>query len=464
MTSAHSSPRTTTRRRAALVALGVGATASTLLLAHTFLLKRETDLSDLRTSRRYWEDVCVAAKEFLDHKYAPEPGVLPSARFEEAFGVCQRLVAGGAARQEVRPWQFWRTIHLRPFIWFREHLVGGREFEDPGRAAVLGLLFRLRGGISPFLLLWLGVLALVPVMWWTAWEFTRAGLPVAALLAGVVLGVGALCRAGALALAPGVLLAVGLGGRRLEAGSRGRRWAVLAAAVLLLAAPCALLRRAQHHDVFISLWEGLGDFDRTRGHYFTDEDAQRVLAENRFHLGQERWEWVTDEAEDFFRRSVLGDVASDPAWYARIVLRRLWATVSQEKVRAWTSKDWRAIRDSALPAEGSIAKYYSWTTPVNRIGVGRARLAVPVPLLVLPTAALVALVFVRSPRLAAARAPAARGVAALACVALGAIALPLAVTTASMPETQSFVLVYFLGLALACDVLVRLASPPTGPA
>jgi hypothetical protein len=46
---------------------------------------------------------------------------------------------------------------------------------DPGRALLLGLAFRALGGVSPFLVLWLGALACVPLILWAAWEVTDAG-------------------------------------------------------------------------------------------------------------------------------------------------------------------------------------------------------------------------------------------------------------------------------------------------
>lgn len=507
-------------RRTAAIAAAIGLAASALLAAHARVLGGGTPLADLRAPRRYWEDVCVAVKEFVDGRYTPESAPPPAARsFEEGFALCQELVTGGAARQEIRPGQFWRTIHLRPFIWFREHLVGGRPFEDPGRAVVLAAGFRVLGGISPFLLIWLGVLAAVPVFFWIAWELARAGrslaagvfllllagspffvdcltlthsgmgfylvallalaalashaalservtasgLLVRALAAGVVFGVCVFCRSGTLALLPGFLAALAVAGGRLDVGRRrGLRWAVVATAFALLLAPGAAARRPQRHDVWIAVWEGLGDFDRTKGHYWADEDAQRVLAAAGFPPGRQRFDWVTHEAEAYLRGLVLDHVSSDPAWYGRILLRRVWATVTQAKVRAWSDQDWRAIWESVVPNEGSIAKYYSWATPVNRVGFGSARAAVPVLVLMAPTIGLLLLTVLagRGPRAEVVRRPLVMSSVAVGCVALGAIALPVAITTASMPETEAFALAYLLGCAFFVQELVRWARPP----
>ena len=51
-----------------------------------------------------------------------------------------------------------------------------------------------------------------------------------------------------------------------------RRIAVAAFALFLI--PYAILRPAQHHDVWAAVWEGLGDFDRTKGHVWSDPVAE----------------------------------------------------------------------------------------------------------------------------------------------------------------------------------------------
>jgi hypothetical protein len=234
------------------------------------LVKKDTDLSSMRASRRYFEDLCVGAKDLLDREYGRIP-IDEHPDYKQAFDACARLVAGGTARQGVRPWQFWRTIHLRPFVNSREILVGPRPFEDQGRALMVAAGFRLLGGVAPFLTMWIAVPFFLFVMWWTAWELTRAGRTVAAAafllllaicpyvadivsfthsgvsfylvslvsivavasyavwservtagglaarsaVAGVLLGISVLCRAGSLALLPGLALAVLLGARRL---------------------------------------------------------------------------------------------------------------------------------------------------------------------------------------------------------------------------------------------------------
>ena len=494
-----------------MAALGV--VVPVLFLANVVLLKKDTDLSEMRASRRYFEDTCVGVKNLLDGEY----GLLPTAEspnYQKAFDACARLLAGGASRQEVRPWQFWRTIHLRPFVNSRETLVGPRPFEDPGRAILVATGFRVLGGVSPFLTLWIAVPFFLIVLWWTAWELSRAGRAVAAAVflfllalspfvvdivtfthsgvsfylvsmiaivamssyavfservtaggvvaraavAGAFLGISVWCRSSSMALLAGLVLALLLGARRLDRGPRRAAWAALALAALVV--PSLALRPPKGHAVWISIWEGLGDFDRTKGHVLWDDDAKRTLVNAGVPVRKELLGWVSEEAELFFRGEVLKHVREDPRWFARILLRRVWATITQEKVRAWTGRDWRWIRDHLTENEGGMGKYYSWITPVNVLGLGRARVTVPVLLLMLPTAVLVALALMPpwSERSAALKPAAMKAAAVLACLAASAIVIPVAITTGSMPETEAFALVYVFGSALLVDGLLSIRT------
>src|SRR5262249_6502053 len=84
------------------------------------------------------------------------------------------------------------------------------------------------------------------------------------------------------------------------------------------------------------------------------------------------------------------------------------------------------------------------------------RVVVPVGLLMLPTAVLLALALTRSPhpRLVAARAAARRALLPLACVASGALALPVMITSAEMLETETFMFTYVLGAGFLLQAAV----------
>jgi hypothetical protein len=497
--------RPSSLRRDALFAIGMAAASSLILVAHAVVLRADTALADVRSPRRYWEDTCVAAKRFLDHRYGPYgEAVGPSSRLEDAFGVCSRIVIGGAAAQEIRPWEFWRTIHLRPFLHFREYLVPLPPFSDEGRSALTAATFFLLGGVSPFAVLWVGVLFAIPVLFWISWESARAGVrwagallvlllagspffvecltlphgalgfymlaivgiaPLAlyaalspavrpagflarALIAGALVTVCCVCRSASAAIVPGYVLALALGARRLETGRP--RWLAFAAAVALLLGPYAAARPASQHDVWVTLWEGLGDFDRTKGHFWDDGELRRQLVAAGVPMKEGRFGFINEDSEAYLEQRVLGDIASDPLWYARILVRRVWATATQEKLRAWSSMDWRAIAASLSPYEDGMRKNFSWATPVNRLGSGRMRVTVPVLALLAPTLALLALAAARGsgPRIDAARHTARRALWPMACVAAGALALPVIITTAGLLETEAFSFVYVLGIAL----------------
>jgi hypothetical protein len=473
-----------------------------LLVVNTALWKADTTLATLKSPRRYWEDVCAAVQSYVAYAFpAPPSGesAEPRPDIDASFKLCQGMVRRGSERAGLRSWQFWRTIPSQYFAAVREDLAPGRPFEDPGRAMALSAGFRIFGGVAPYLLLWLGVLAAVPVLLWISAEFNRAGHPVAgvafpavlasspfvsdcltlthsgigfyliAVVAGLcvaVWGVGGeppatgaflvragvvgvvfaacvLCRSGTLAVLPGLVLALVLAWfRRVPAPSRA--WA-LAAGLALLVGPYLGVRPREHHAVWITLWEGLGDFDRAKGHYWRDSEARKVLEGAGLDAGPKLGDWVTPEAEAYFRRSVLDDVLGDPGWYVGILARRAVATVTQEKLRAWGSRDWRWIDQQVLPNEGDIEKYYVRTTTADWFGWGPWRVELPVPLLVAPTLAVLvaSLVPPRSWRPAA----------LLGCAAAATLPAPLLVTSAAMTETQAFVLVYMLGFALGIDAL-----------
>jgi hypothetical protein len=48
------------------------------------------------------------------------------------------------------------------------------RYDDSGRPLLLSLGFRLLGGVSPYLLFWLALLAAIPVLGWAAWEMHEA--------------------------------------------------------------------------------------------------------------------------------------------------------------------------------------------------------------------------------------------------------------------------------------------------
>ncbi len=492
-------PREARARRLRAHALAAGAVAGALLMFNTAARRDGVDYSDMSVYRRLWTDIAVGTSRYLD---GPLLGAVPPPRPDAAdpTAAYRAIVVDKVTQMGIRPYQFWRAIRPQPFDRERGRPPAA-EFDDQGRAMLLGVGYRLLGGVSPFLVLWLGALLAVPVLTWSAWELFGAGEPVAGVLfpilvasscfvvdvlslprsavgfyvlallllvpvtvhavrgrsrsrsgfwaraaaSGLLLGILAVTRAGALVLLPFFVLAFAAAARRLgpalAATARGRALAVLGAAAMLLV-PYLALREPQHHETWASLWAGLGDFDRTKGHTWSDAVAEEaVRAAGGDTLKSPRSEAV-------FRRLVLGHVREDPSWFAGILARRAVATVTQKKLWPRASRDglWMARSDS--PNEGLIDKYYTYTATVDFVGLGRRTWEMPIALLILPTAIVLLLAALGAHVDAGAR------VGVLAWIAAAALALPVLITTAGAQEPQAFALVYFLGTALLPGMLI----------
>jgi hypothetical protein len=488
-----------------------GTLASALLLWHTaYWHAGAADLSALRTPRRYWEDLTVAATRWLDRDERAQGVSINSAEGAELRLGFQRWLARTAAAEGVAVWEFWRTVPVRLALRGRRLLP--RDSDDPGRAALLTAGFRLLHGVSPFLPLWIGALVAAPLLPWTAWELARAGRPVAGvlfplllacspfvvevlslpysavgfyligllvlvplatyafsgavrlkgliartLLAGVVFAVCVLARGGTLLILPGFVVALGAACLAAPLPLR-RRVLAFAVAVGLFLAPYALVRQPAHHDVWIALWEGLGDFDRTKGHTWGDAAARQVVRRAGIELPDSYPVFANAAvAEPVFRRLFLSDVLSDPCWFAAILARRAWATLTQAKLAPGARSDGSSIAPQAVYNEGLIDIYYSMTTTVDWLGLGPWRFELPLPLLWGPTLALACLVGARVRTLGAARGRSRPAIAVLTTLAVGGLSLPVLVTTAGGLETETFAVVYFLGFAFLADEALRYA-------
>jgi hypothetical protein len=495
-----------------------GIPAAALLLWHSAYWHAGADLSSLPAPRRYWEDLAVAASRVVGGgEPRAEPVSINSADGAELRLGFQRSLTRAAAEEGIRPWQFWRTLAVRPLL--KGRLLLPREIDDPGRAGLLTAGFRLLGGIAPFLPLWLGALAAAPVVAWAGWELSRAGrtaagvvftlllacspyvidalalpysavgfylialvaivplaahavlaevrpagLVVRAVSAGVVFALCVLCRSGSIFLLSGYALTLAAGAWRIGPGASpprpARRVAYAAALLALFLVPYALVYQPRHHEVWLGLWEGLGDFDRTKGHAWDDDVAREVLRRAGAALPERYPVWENaPENEAFFRRLVLANVRSAPGWYAGILGRRLWTTLMQSKLSPWGPRDGVSMAPRESPSEGAIDTYYSMATPMDWLGVGPWRFEVPLVLLWGPTLLLI-LLFGLGPWVASLRPASARLGPALfvvLCTAVAGLGLPVLFTTAAGLETQAFAIVYFLGFAFLVDEAVRYA-------
>jgi hypothetical protein len=501
-----SSGRTTSRSAKTLAA--IVPVASGLLFLFNFVDWTASGFDRVQKLRRYGEDMSVATTDYLERR-APSraPAVKLSSVEAQQYGLALEASMLDAERQlGLRPWQFWRTLPNDPPA--RPGPIVPRSNDDVGRAQLTELGFRMLGGVAPFLPLWLAALACLPILLWTVWEMARAGHPVAgaafavacasspffvesmalpysafgfylvgllaitafavyaimrppdargfllrALILGPVLAVCALCRDGILLALPGILLVLVLGARRIARG--GRSWLLAGLALAAVALPYAAVRPPTHHEIWTGVWEGLGDFDRTKGHVWSDTVAVKLLTDAGLDAGVPAGvemfdrELASPEKEAFFRRLVLEDVRSDPRWYLAILGKRVAATVSQQELlvlggRSARSEQARRGPEAPIPTnQGRIRFFYRLVPTADSIGVGPWRLALPLAVLwVLGAAFLGGAAYERAGRPA---------LAVAACVACAVLPLPVLITTAGALETEAFVLVYFLAFGFVVE-------------
>lgn len=494
------------RRRLAL-ALGLSSGA---LLAYNTALRPDASLEDLRAPRRYWEDVAIGASQYLQRGAAVPTVPIGSAPATDLRHALRRYILKAAAADGIRPWEFWRTVRIKPSL-KRERIVP-RDYDDPGRPALIGLGFRLAGGVAPYLGLWLGALLTVPVLLWSAWELIAANRPLAAALlpfllaawahlvdllalpysaagfyllallvlanlavyallgssrstSGLVLrllaaGAGfalcVACRGSVMLLLPGFLLVVLLAVRRVL--GTGARWrgGLLAAGVVVFLLPYVLTRQQKHHAVWGDIWQGLGDFDTAKGHVWSDPALRALLRQEGMRLHRNVGvEFESDESERITRRIVLTHIREDPPWLATILVKRLGVTLTQRKLWAWEPRDGRTYYPTTRINEGTVDRYYNMAATADVFGLGPWRREIPMGLLTVPAwlPCLLGLAGLGSARLRSWRERFAPPAGVVACVALAAATLPVAIMTGAL-EMQAFVVVYLIGLALTVQALL----------
>ncbi len=138
----------------------VGLLACTLILANTAALRSDTDYEELGAFRRLWSDLARGVTTYLDREYPVSPEkAWRKAWATDPVATTRRIVIEKVAQHEIRPWQFWRIVRDEAFIRERGRPVPPDMFDDPGRGLVLAAAFQLRGGVAPFLILWLGAAA-----------------------------------------------------------------------------------------------------------------------------------------------------------------------------------------------------------------------------------------------------------------------------------------------------------------
>jgi len=464
-----------------------------LAFANAATLRAHWNLDNLGTSRRYWEDLTVAFSLYETRDWGPTPSLsIGDAPVVHINRRLHEVVPRAVQREAVRPWEFWRTVQFRGFVNLAP--VQLRFSDDTGRSRLSALGFRLLGGVAPYLPLWLPFLAFVPLSFWTMFEClrcgeagagglfllilassayflealtlpysaagfhllaaltlvplsffafgpspTRAGLWLRTAAAAIALHGATLCRSSSIVFLPaaaGLLLMALL---RVEGQASIRKRSLLALLLLaVLWSPKAMAPR-QAHEIWIGMWEGLGDFDREHGHVWSDFAARLVL-DREGYLMEKRGPYWTEESEAIFRRLVLRDIREDPRWYANILLRRVLVTVTQWRLWPTARKTGLSYRPAQHEAEGFVETYYNFVTTADGFTVFGRRFEAPLWLLWAAVLGLASSLRARTPEQR-------RRLGVFATLALSALAMPVAVTTLSGIETQAVVLAYLLGAA-----------------
>ncbi len=479
--------------RAACVTAAAGGAA--LLVANALAVRAGRPLFDvLPVTYRYWEAVRAGA--------AARRGTADGPFVPASVDPFTHAVATESAGLGISVTTFWRSVPLARL----PPPSTGRitALEDVGSARLLAVCFRALDGVAPYLLLWIPALLAAPALCALALGFAAMGRPlagvvvslligtavffadalflayspfgfyvvglfllaafstwavgegsrtpraadfVAALVVGLVLALCAACRGGVLLLFPGFLAA----GVVLAAGRRRAGWWTAAAIVALLIVPSVAFRPSESHNVWISVWQGLGDFDLARGHVWSDAAAKRTL----------RAAGVDDlrsaEAERTMRALVLADLRADPAWYAAILARRVRAIVLQEKISPWRQK--RALAAPNGAGEGAMDAYYGLTRHADTFAATGGGVEVPTWMLWAPLA-LVAALAAGGRHIGQSAESAAewrRDTLALVPVAVGALVVPVLISTAGALETQAFMIVHLSSAALLLDGGARAA-------
>jgi hypothetical protein len=399
-------------------------------------------------------------------------------RFDDA-GRALCLAVGFKLLGGVAPYlTFWLGLLLAAplMIWV------GFEFARAGHSGA-GLVFAAIVGLSPFVagvlalpyagigFYVLGILILVALSLYASLATPPAarGFWLRMAVGGLAFAACSLGRSSCLLLLPAIFAAIIAASRRLVGPRRLRAVAFASAGAVMVflipyVAADALVAHVvggtlrardqppvpQQHPIWWNLWMGLGDFDREKGYVWADDVASAVaVRRGGVPIGPS---WLDPRDERILRDMMLADILDDPYWYLRILARRTLATLTQWKLMPWKPWGGSPMRPRSHPNEGQIDAYYALTVAIDWVGIDGYRLEVPIPILIGPTAVLLAWCWRGSE---GQRARSRRALQVVLYVGLGTVLLPIFVTTAGGIETEAFVLTYFLGLAFVVDEAAR---------
>jgi hypothetical protein len=490
---------------------GIVAVLAVSVLAYNTRIARGRTLTNLEyaewvdgqvysmASWRFWDDMYVAISRYLDWKYGTKRR--PGNPDEDVAAVTNVLVSK-TGEAGIRPYEFWRTIRDAPFLRVQRQ-TWIPPLEDPGRPILVAAGFTLLGGVSPYLLIWIGTLASIPALLWILWEARASRVPLAGSLfvalcvsspfvaeslslphsavafyliapfiliafglyaflgeggsprgllvrasaASLGFAVCCTCRAGALVMAPAfgvaMLVAAGRVCPRRVPGGLVRQCLLAGLLTGVFVAPYLVLRPPQRHNFWISYWEGLGDYGTDRGYSWYDRDLKRWLAA-RGRKPFEHPRYVSHDDDVYVGQAVRRDILAHPAWFAAVLGRRFVDTVSLAKLGPHGAWDGYAIEPPPL--------HYKYTTPVDWIGFARWKVEVPIAVLLAGTLLLLSWWALAAGR---SRAETKRRLeprlSLLLALGTATLALPVFMTTAAGMETETYALTHFLGLSLLVD-------------
>jgi hypothetical protein len=450
-------------------------------------------------SWRFWDDMYVGISRYLDWNYGP---TVQPASPDDDIARFKDLLVWKAGEAGIHPTQFWRTIRPTPFLQVR-HQTWIPPLEDPGRPILLAAAFTLLRGIAPYLVIWIGTLASIPALLWILWEARAGGVLLAGsvfvalcalspfiveslslahsavgfyLVAAFLLVASGLygflggdrsprsfviraaaaslgfalccaCRAGTLLMAPAFGLVFFAAFRRTfpehAAGSLPRRAALTALLTLAFAAPYLFVRPAQHHNFWMSYWQGLADYGAERGYSWHDRDLKRwLVAHGRPPFEHPRY--ISREDDAYMGEIVRRDILADPRWFAGVLARRFVDTVSLAKLAPYGPRDGYSVE----PPEW----HYKYTTPADWFGFGGRK--VEAPTAGLWAASLILLLwwaYAASRSRDSLKRSLEDRLSLVLTLAAATLALPVLMTTAAGIETEAFVLVHFLALGFVAE-------------
>jgi hypothetical protein len=493
--------------RGSVATVFVGMIAASILVFHAAAV-RDVELAELPSIWRYMDDLALATQSCLRWKFGSQwqrskEAPLPA---EQATPVFQSLLQRRASRLSIRPHEFWRNVPFTPFTRQMPPILPP-PLEDGGRASLMAIGFMLLGGVSPYLGLWLGALLTGPALIWCGLELGRTrgtiaagvlvfllafspfivesltlphsavafyflallvllalachcvlsarltwpGFALRAAVAALVFAMGTICRATTFALLPAFLIALHLGVRRLviKAPRRPRIWILTLAAAVLFFVPYTIMRPERYHNIWVSVWQGLGDYGEDRGYSWSDDVMERHIQQQGQTRPYTNPRDVDHEHERLIRRLLIDDISAHPLWYGSILVRRFAATVMMNHLLPWGPLDGESLRQPR--------HHYKYTTPADWMGLAKRNVELPVQLYWAPAIGLLAAWIVGRFRGKGGRGRLSDSLGVLGIMAAATLPSPVLISTSAGIETQAFVLVYFSAWALALGELCHSA-------